>query len=183
MNVVQEALNNFFARSDTLALWICNWFQALIKLWVFDRGSIEQKLTRNSATLTFNAHRRHITDQVGVQVTSVLSPFLSTSKIGDRFVLPVSHGEGRLYMRDSALLETYIHNGQVVLQYLDYDWHPTSSYNWSMRGVAGLCSPDGRIFGLMPHPERTWKNLFQNVPGNHNLDIFGSAAKELGVKR
>jgi len=122
MNVVQEALNNFFARSDTLALWICNWFQALIKLWVFDRGSIEQKLTRNSATLTFNAHRRHITDQVGVQVTSVLSPFLSTSKIGDRFVLPVSHGEGRLYMRDSALLETYIHNGQVVLQYLDYDW-------------------------------------------------------------
>lgn len=145
MKSVQDALNEFLSRDDTLTLGICNGFQALIKLGVFDNGLIEDKLHTNSPTLTYNHNHRHIIDQVGLQVTSVLSPFMETVKLGDTFVIPVSHGEGRLFMRDRSLLQKYINNGQVALQYLDQEGNPTSEYNGSLQGVAALCSPDGRI--------------------------------------
>ncbi len=48
--------------------------------------------------------------------------------------------------------------GQIVLQYADRDGRPTQAYpenpNGSPAAVAGVCDPSGRIFGLMPHPER-----------------------------
>jgi len=48
--------------------------------------------------------------------------------------------------------------------------------------VAGICSPDGRILGLMPHPERSGLQVFKNVPGNKHLSVFDGAAQALGVK-
>ncbi len=182
MNVVRDAMQRFLDKPDTLTLWICNGFQALIKLWVFDESKITDYLTEESPTLTYNTTGRHMTDQVGLQITSVLSPMLSLVDIGDTFVIPISHGEGRLYMKDWMTLLKYINNGQVVMQYLDSEWHPTSKYNGSLEWIAALCSPDGRILWLMPHPERTWSKLFQNIPWNHDLPIFRSAAKEFGVK-
>jgi len=48
--------------------------------------------------------------------------------------------------------------GQVVLRYADDQGRPTTTYpsnpNGSVGALAGLCDPSGRIFGLMPHPER-----------------------------
>jgi phosphoribosylformylglycinamidine (FGAM) synthase-like amidotransferase family enzyme len=70
----------------------------------------------------------------------------------------------------------------VVMQYLDPDGHPTNEYNGSMQWVAALCSPTGRILGIMPHPERSWMKLFQNIPGNHEFPVFKSAAYWFGVK-
>ena len=69
-----------------------------------------------------------------------------------------------------------------MLQYLDADGNPTNAYNGSAHGVAGICSPDGRILGLMPHPERSGLGVFKNVPGNKHLGLFDSAAEALGVK-
>ena len=123
-----------------------------------------------------------MTDQVGLQINSVLSPMLSLVNIGDTFVIPISHGEGRIYIKDRTTLENYIKNGQVVMQYLDKEGIPTAQYNGSLEGIAALCSPDGRILGMMPHPERTGSKLFQNIPGNRELPIFKSAAKSFGVK-
>ena len=71
---------------------------------------VEDKLTKASPTLTYNTNHKHITDQVGLEVTSVLSPFMQTVNIGDTFVIPVSHGEGKLFMRDPSLLQKYIDN-------------------------------------------------------------------------
>jgi phosphoribosylformylglycinamidine synthase len=51
----------------------------------------------------------------------------------------------------------------VVLRYVDEDGRPTEAYpanpNGSPAGVAGVCDPTGRIFGLMPHPERHIEGL------------------------
>jgi phosphoribosylformylglycinamidine synthase len=100
---------------------------------VFDEGKIKDYLGENDATLTYNTTLRHMTDQVKLQTTSVLSPMLSLVDIGETFVLPISNGEGRLYMKDRETLERYIKNGQVVMQYLDPDGHPTNEYNGSMQ--------------------------------------------------
>jgi len=182
MNMVREVMQKFLDNPDTLTGWICNGFQILAKLWVFDEGKITDYLTESSPTITYNTTGRHMTDQVGLQITSVLSPMTSLVDIWDTFIIPISHGEGRIYMKDKETLEKYIRNGQVVMQYLDVYGKPTSQYNWSLEWIAALCSPDGRIFGMMPHPERTGVKLFQNIPGNHDFPIFRSAAKAFGVK-
>ena len=67
-------------------------------------------MTEESPTLTYNTTSRHMTDQVGLQVTSVLSPMMSMMNIGETFVIPISHGEGRLYMKDRETLGKYIKN-------------------------------------------------------------------------
>ncbi len=66
---------------------------------------------------------------------------------GDEILYPVAHGEGRLVTKDSAVLESLKANNQIALQY-------ATDINGSVEGIAGICDPTGRIFGLMPHPER-----------------------------
>jgi phosphoribosylformylglycinamidine synthase len=65
----------------------------------------------------------------------------------DAMILPIAHGEGRFVARDAATLRALESNGQVALRY-------TANPNGSMGDVAGICDASGRIFGLMPHPER-----------------------------
>lgn len=181
MQIVRDAMQRFLENPGTLTLGICNGFQALIKLGVFDESKITDYLNEESPTLTHNTTARHMTNQVWLQITSILSPLLSKVHIGDTFIIPISHGEGRIFMKDKEKLQKYIENGQVVFQYLDEEGCPTNKYNGSLEGIAWLCSPDGRILWLMPHPERSDLLLFQNIPWNHDLPIFEWAANAFGV--
>jgi phosphoribosylformylglycinamidine synthase I len=61
--------------------------------------------------------------------------------------LPVAHGEGRMVTASPSVLPALERSGQVALRYTD-------NYNGSEEAVAGICDASGRIFGLMPHPER-----------------------------
>ena len=67
---------------------------------------------------------------------------------GDVMMLPSAHGEGRLMAPEDALdgLEA---RGQVAMRYVGGE-----NPNGSARDIAGICDVSGRIFGLMPHPER-----------------------------
>ena len=84
-----------------------------------------------------------------------LSPFVT---FDDPIELPVAHGEGRFLMSDPTALDALESAGQVVLRYGGADSRATQNYpanpNGSARAIAGVCDPTGRIFGLMPHPER-----------------------------
>jgi len=71
--------------------------------------------------------------------------------------LPVRHGEGNFYALDQDM-ESLFENKQVVAQYADSSGNPANAQwpanpNGSLRDIAGICDPTGRIFGLMPHPE------------------------------
>jgi phosphoribosylformylglycinamidine synthase len=72
--------------------------------------------------------------------------------------LPVAHGEGRFLTADPSALAELERNGQVVLRYVDESNQATQTYpanpNGAPGAVAGVCDPSGRVFGLMPHPER-----------------------------
>jgi phosphoribosylformylglycinamidine synthase len=55
-------------------------------------------------------------------------------------------------------MESLFKNKQVVTQYTDSSGNPANGQwpanpNGSLRDIAGICDPTGRIFGLMPHPE------------------------------
>ena len=167
--IMQSVIN--FANSGGMVMGICNGFQALVKLGLFEASTIKDHLTEDDETLTYNTSMRHQTELVGMEVRSVLSPILSPMKAWERFVVPISNGEGRLIMPDRRF-DQYTEAWQIPLVYIDENGETTNKYNGSKWWAAALTSPDGRIFGLMPHPERTGLNVFKNVPGNHDMPIF-----------
>lgn len=71
----------------------------------------------------------------------------------DAMTLPIAHGEGRFVTDSPATLDALERGGQVALRYVDNE-------NGSQSRIAGICDPTGRVFGLMPHPERylSWHN-------------------------
>jgi len=76
----------------------------------------------------------------------------------------VSHGEGRAYFPDRAILTKVKEDNLIPLTYVNDNDAPTEEYpfnpNGSPYGIAGLCTKDGRHLAVMPHPERcvlTWQ--------------------------
>jgi len=156
---------------------ICNGFQALIKLGLVPYGKILDP-DENSPTLTFNSIGRHQSKIVRTRIASTLSPWLSNSRVGDVYSVPISHGEGRFYASDE-LIEALAKNGQIATQYVDFDSNPTSDIafnpNNSVCAIEGITSPDGRVFGKMGHSERIGSGLYRNVPGKYDIGMFKNA--------
>jgi phosphoribosylformylglycinamidine synthase len=70
-----------------------------------------------------------------------------------------AHGEGRALFPDTSILDQVETRKLVPIRFVDDRGDTTEAYphnpNGSPRGIAGLCSPDGRHLAMMPHPERT----------------------------
>jgi phosphoribosylformylglycinamidine synthase len=148
---LRDALQRFHERGG-LILGICNGFQVLVKAGLLPGGPASPS---SRATLTFNESGHFEARWIRLAPVPGRSPFL----IGrEPFELPVAHGEGRFLLADGGDLAALEAAGQVVLRYADAAGHPTQDYpanpNGSPGAVAGVCDPSGRIFGLMPHPER-----------------------------
>ncbi|MEG2204668.1 MAG: phosphoribosylformylglycinamidine synthase subunit PurQ, partial [Oscillospiraceae bacterium] len=115
---------------------------------------------------------------VTTRVCSNRSPWMMYTEVGDRHVVPVSHGEGR-FVADPALIAQLAANGQIATQYVDLDGRPTLDTefnpNFSADAIEGITSPDGRVFAKMGHSERIGANVHKNVPGNKDQRIFEGA--------
>jgi phosphoribosylformylglycinamidine synthase len=107
-----------------------------------------------------------------------------TWKIPRRKVLkiPVAHSEGRFMFakeKENQFLEKLNENGQLVFRYCSRNGeYAEGSFpanpNGSFHDIAGICSPEGTIFGLMPHPERAfywWQQL--NWTGQKQMPQYG----------
>jgi phosphoribosylformylglycinamidine synthase subunit PurQ / glutaminase len=169
-----------FRDSGGLILGICNGFQALVR-----GGFLPGAAAYGAATLAHNDSGRFEDRWVRLVPRSGHSPFVI---FDEPIELPVAHGEGKWVMADTDALDRLEHSGQIVLQYADDSGKPTLKYpanpNGSTAAVAGLCDPTGRIFGLMPHPERhidplqhpRWTRRRDDLPANGDgLRIFQSA--------
>jgi phosphoribosylformylglycinamidine synthase len=147
--VLGEALSRFRDRGG-LVLGICNGFQVLVRAGILPGGP-----GSTTATLTFNDSGHFESRWVRLLPTPGRTPFLTDS---DPIELPVAHGEGKFVLGDPSALGALIESGQVALRYVDEQNRPTQDYpanpNGSPGAVAGVCDPTGRVFGLMPHPER-----------------------------
>lgn len=173
---IAQAVLDLLYKKDGLALGICNGFQALIKLGLVPYGDIRPQLEQ-APTLTFNNISRHVSTIVNVRVATNKSPWLSNVKVNDVYSVAVSHGEGR-FVSSQQELDKIISSGQVATQYVDLQGNATmiSPYNpnGSMYGIEGIISPDGRVLGKMGHSERIDSNLYKNVEGNYDMQLFKS---------
>jgi phosphoribosylformylglycinamidine synthase len=171
---VSEAVADLLERRGGLMLGICNGFQALIKLGLVPWGRICEP-SADAPTLTYNTIGRHVSKLVRTRVSSMLSPWLAGSKVGDVYMMPVSHSEGR-FVASEKVLASLVRKGQIATQYADEDGVPSMKIdvnpNGSQLAVEGITSADGRVFGKMGHAERVGKGLYKNVPGNYENGIF-----------
>lgn len=147
-----------FQTAGKLVLGICNGFQVLIKAGILLADDPQGPLS----TLTWNDSGRFEDRWIHLQASHSNCVFLSGI---DSMYLPVAHAEGKFMLRDAAKLKQLEVAGQLVLRYSDPRSHGpggngTSSVpyphnpNGSQANVAGVCDGSGRVFGLMPHPER-----------------------------
>lgn len=149
-----------------LILGICNGFQALVKSGLLPYGHLGT-LTHNSPTLFRNDCNRHISQMATTRVCSLHSPWLQGFELGQQHTIPISHGEGK-FVCSRFQAEQLLAKGQIAFQYVE-------NPNGSTYGIEGLVSEDGLILGKMGHSERRGQDLFLNIQGNTNQDIFRNA--------
>ncbi len=131
-----------FLSADTLALGICNGFQIMTNLGILPGALAQNKIGR------------YIDRWVDLKVEKNESPWLQGLK---KISLPIAHGEGR-YMANSKDYKNLKQNHQIAFTYekgeiakfQNLEYNP----NGSEFGIAGVLSYNGRVLGMMPHPER-----------------------------
>ncbi len=176
---VKEGITDLLENRDGLMCGICNGFQALIKLGLVPYGKIIDT-DENCPTLTFNTIARHQSRIVRTRIASNKSPWLARTQVGEVYNVPISHGEGR-FLASEKLIRQLAENGQIATQYVDLAGDATMDIrcnpNGSAYAIEGITSPDGRVFGKMGHSERWGSNLYRNVPGNYDIQMFRAAVE------
>jgi len=102
---------------------------------------------------------------VWLQVASDETVWTSRYERGADLLIPLKSGEGR-YVASEFELDKLEGEDQVVFRYRD-------NPNGSMRDIAGVCSANRRVIGLMPHPEHATDPL--TGPSDDGLGVFYSA--------
>jgi phosphoribosylformylglycinamidine synthase len=134
-------------------LGICNGFQVLC-----EAGLLPGALTRNVGL-------HFICRDVWLNVTSTSTAWTSRFESDADLLIPLKSGEGR-YVAPKEVLERLEGEGRVVFRYRD-------NINGSLHDIAGISSADGRVVGLMPHPEHATEAL--TGPSDDGLGLFYSA--------
>lgn len=175
---VKEAIDKLLKR-DGLILGICNGFQALIKSGLLPYGKVRE-LNEDSPTLTFNNINKHMSKIVMTKIISNNSPWLMGMNEGDIHAIPMSHGEGRVVITEEEYKKLY-KNNQIATKYVDFEGNPSMDSQFNPNGsyyaIEGMLAHKGRIFGKMAHSERTGKNLYKNIYGNKDQNIFKNGVK------
>ena len=151
-----------FMAQGKLIIGICNGFQVLVNLGLLP--AFKRNYQERRVALIGNDSGNFINAWVNLRVNPE-SPCVFTTGLS-RIELTVRHGEGKFYASEEDL-DLLSKNNQVVLQYADETGSEANGQwplnpNGSLRDVAGICDPTGRIFGLMPHPEAF--NHYTNHP-------------------
>lgn len=180
---VRDEFETFFHRPQTLALGVCNGCQMMSNLRDLIPGSsLWPRFVRNHSD-RFEARFSL------VEVTQSPSLLLQ-GMVGSQMPIAVSHGEGRVEVRDDAHLAQLESKGLVALRFVDHAGNVTQNYpanpNGSPNGITAVTSESGRVTLMMPHPERVFRTVANSWhPENWGEDspwmrIFRNARKQLG---
>lgn len=162
----REQFEQFFQRKDTFSLGVCNGCQMLSNLRDLIPGAeLWPRFVRNESD-RFEARFSLVEVQK--------SPSLFFSEMaGSRMPIAVSHGEGRVEVRDAQHLAAIEQSGTVAIRFVDNFGQPTQAYpsnpNGSPNAITGLTTQDGRVTIMMPHPER----VFRTVANSWHPDNWG----------
>ncbi len=141
----------FFARPETFTLGVCNGCQMMAQLKDLIPGA------ENFPRFIANKSARFEARTVNVKVERTKS-ILFKGMQDSILPIAVAHGEGFATL-NATEIDGMAKHGQLAMRYVDSQGQPTETYplnpNGSVGGVTGLCSTDGRVTIMMPHPERT----------------------------
>ena len=180
-------LLDYFRENDRLVLGICNGFQVLMRLGLLTEGIQPCP----AATLSWNDHGRFEDRWVHLDIEDDHQCIFLNGL--HRLFLPVAHAEGKFTAASVNALAQMQSEGRLVLRYTSRDSTQRSDSqlpfpcnpNGSQANVAGMCDKSGRLFGLMPHPERYvhrthhphWTRLDTFEKEKSGLAIFANAVR------
>jgi phosphoribosylformylglycinamidine synthase len=180
---VWNQFEKFYHRPDTFSLGVCNGCQLMALLgWVPWQGIADELQPRFIHNKSGRFESRFSTVKI-LKSPAIMLSGMENSVLG----IWVAHGEGLAYFPDEKMFKE-CEFGLAPVRYVDDDSKITEAYpynpNGSPAGIAGLCSPDGRHFAMMPHPERsvlTWQwgwmpeELKQSLDASPWLRMFQNA--------
>lgn len=149
-NHLWESINRFLQK-DSLVIGICNGFQVLVNLGLLP--ALNGKYGVREVALTNNDSTRYIDRWVDLKIENN-SPWLQNMTF---FSAPIAHGEGKFYAT-KHVMKKLKKNKQIALTYYKGELcsfqNLTANPTGTLENIAGITNETGRIFGLMPHPER-----------------------------
>ena len=168
-NHLSKELQDFLSR-DTLAIGICNGFQIMTNLGILPGG------------LTYNKNGKYIDRWVDLEAKGT-SPWLKNIK---NISLPIAHGEGHFVISKKDYTEmmkrkqiAFVYTNGEICKFQNLEKNP----NGSDYDIAGILAYNGRVLGMMPHPERamfshqnpTWQLNKKVSREGMGLNIFKNA--------
>lgn len=184
-----------FVKSGKAILGICNGFQVLVELGLLP-GFDEIMSDIPKAVLTTNdSSRFECRPTLLKHENSGNCMFTSKIPKGQVVMCPSAHAEGKLLFPAEEMdlaFDRLAENDMLVFRYVDpdgnyagYPWNPNGSPN----NIAGICNPQGNVFGMMPHPERVmdrethpdWTREYPTEIGDGRV-IFESVLDEIAKR-
>jgi phosphoribosylformylglycinamidine synthase len=149
-----------FAADGGPVIGICNGFQVLLEAELLPGAMLRNQ------SLKFQCEHVHI------RVEQTDTPFTRNCRPGQVLRVPIAHGEGNWYAEPETVAAVE-RNRQVISRYVTPSGEATAAGNpnGSVANIAGLCSEQRNVVGLMPHPERACETALGSADG---LVIFES---------
>jgi phosphoribosylformylglycinamidine synthase I len=175
-----------FVDAGKPVIGICNGFQALVKSGILP-GAKKDERRKNEANVTLKFNAEGHFECRWVNLAPVSQTCIWTKDLEDGIICPIAHGEGNFQAAATFPLSSFVESDQIALTYTYPDGAPANgdypmNPNGSLLDIAGICSPQGNVLGLMPHPENhiyNWQH-----PRHTRGETSGSGLKlfENGVK-
>lgn len=158
-----------YAHQGGNVLGICNGFQILTESGLLP------------GALLVNRSLQFICQHQFIKTISTDTPFTYSLKIGHVMDIPIAHKEGN-YFIDGDGLKRLEDEDRIIFKYCDRQGNVTeeSNPNGSIANIAGICSRERNVLGLMPHPERAAEDILVSHDGKA---IFESLAQYFSSHR
>lgn len=164
---VMESVRRF-AAGGGIVLGICNGFQILC-----ESGLLPGALMRNVGL-------KYVCKPVQVRVENIDTPFTNACTRGEVLTIPIGHMDGNYYC-DASTLDELRSKNRIVFRYASTSGEISAAANpnGSLDNIAGICSSEGNVLGMMPHPERSAEPELGGVDG---VKIFTSMVGAMSVR-
>jgi phosphoribosylformylglycinamidine synthase len=151
-----------FVKAGKPMLGICNGFQIMVELGVLPAMDKKTLMTPDPTAVLHLNDSGHYECRPSLlrHVNKGTCKFTTSIPKGEVRTVITSHAEGKFLLASKADYKRLMDQDQVVFQYTDPEGTKEPAYPWLPNGaphaIAGVCNPEGTVFGMMPHPERVF---------------------------